>query len=1006
MSNAGTKYHVELEDPASGETLGLMLAEAGGTVDRMAQLANPYAAKIGGGDMQLSDLSDLSVYAQTDWTGGRGQELFAPDGDEDKYYDSRGLETRIKGQITLGPLPQQAAVESSGGAGADAPSYEPTSITAEVVGYPGKTINESGSSDESISTDEEAQRFYTSGGFKITTIELYLKKDSTSGNDLTVSIYSDASGVPGSSLASATIARADMGTSYAWETATLSSSYECSAGYYWIVCEISGYTSSTRMSWAKSTSNPYPYGYRCSGTAGGSWTKYTSEDFRFRIGWEKKYRAMSITAPSGGLSCTHVYLFIRKTQDTIAQNYTCYLRDDDGGSPAAASLKSATISNATLSTTLAPVKLTWASAQALSASTDYWVTIEPGATADSEYTYLEWGGDGAASYASGASKEKSGSESWAADATTDMWIRINDATVAQGGDMTVNPIRFNGNWYMAGGDVVYKWNSATPRWDRADAQASETVTSMAVFNGKLYAARGANNMRECNTSDTWSDVNWSGAIQAQIVFAYNRYLFYTLAANKNQLAYSADASTWYTGIDICPSDWGATALAGWRGENDLWVGTEIGLYRNLLQFADQVLDFRSLENADNCKALTYWAKTADLYIPILYGLYRWNGGTNVPIGPDQGTGLPAARTGKIMNMWGTVNWLFAAVDAGASNTSSLLATDGMGAWHEVARAATAGDRIRAVGYETISSPPRVWYSEGDKVQYLELPDYSDNPTDFSSIAYAAEGELITSWWGTELLQVTKDLRSVVVHAEDCATAQTLRVSYEVDRSGTWTLLGTIDDGRPIHRIDFPITACASKTIGASSTTTTINLSSGDTTDLTAGSWVRISNEIRQVESITDSDTFVLEVPLSSAAAATSGNTVYGSRPAGTEFRLKLELQTTSTTASPKLLSIAVYCQANVLDRWSINLGVEVKDGLECLDKTAYPLDPPALIAALEGWVTKKTAFTLHDIWGVDRTVKVSNASSSGIRRVTKGQNQVPARYSGLYRLTLTEVDVG
>ncbi len=80
MSGAPARYHVSFYDSASGESLGLLLTENGGAIGRVAQLASPWAAKVGSGDRTLSDLTDLSTYEQTDWSGGRGHTVTGLDG--------------------------------------------------------------------------------------------------------------------------------------------------------------------------------------------------------------------------------------------------------------------------------------------------------------------------------------------------------------------------------------------------------------------------------------------------------------------------------------------------------------------------------------------------------------------------------------------------------------------------------------------------------------------------------------------------------------------------------------------------------------------------------------------------------------------------------------------------------------------------------------------------------------------------------------------------------------
>ena len=994
MSDAGVKYHVELEDAASGETLGLMLTEDGGVLGRSAQLVNPYAAKVGSGDLQLSDLTDMSVYFQTDWRGGRGQEVWD---EEDSFYDSQGVETRIDGQVTLGPLVQSSDIEEADTT-TEPPVYEPTTQTPVVVGYPGVLRQEVASNQiGTTSTTWHAQRIKVPAGFQIESVAVEVYKWGSPTAALTLSLYSDVAGKPGSSLTSKSLAAASIATTATWTTFTFSSAYSNTADYLHIV--LSTTETSGQYFWRmQRTGNVYEDGLaHTSIDSGTAWAWVENRDFTFRVAFVKKAQERSITAPAGGISCTGATLRLRKT-GTLTQTYVLSLYADSGGSPTGSALKTANITDADVETGWTNHYEAWASAQALTAATAYHLTLDPPASADEPGVYLEWAGDGTASDTTGATKYKNGSGSWTADTTTDLWFRVNKG-LAGAGDIVTDFVRFDDGWYCAGGDVVYKYDSTTPIWARGDAQADEDVTDMIAWDAYLWVARGANNARYADTDDSWSDV--TGPKDMLHLCQYGGYLFYSDNSAPDTMYYTGDGSTWSSAVEVGPGDWGINAMAGFRG--DLMIANDVGLWRNILEYSDQLLDWTSVESGDNGRQMMVWSKVNDLFIPVGYGLYRWNFTTMVSMGPDLGAGLPAARQGKVASLVGTVNSLFAAIDGGASNTSSILAYNGMG-WHEIVRAEIAGDRIRGMGYETLSSPPRLWWGEADKIRFVELPDYSDNPAGFSGYKFASTGELTQSWWGSEMLKVIKDYRAVVVHSEDTASGQTIRVYYEVDRSGLWTLLGEINDAQAIHVLQFPVTAFDYKTTTTGCTKTTINLASGSTTtNIKAGDWVRINEEIRQISSITDNDTFVLTQALS--VEPDSGDLVYGARAAGVEIRLKFELSTTSEGSSPKLLSNALYCQANVMDRWTVNLTVSVRDEQLCLDDSIYPYNAKELMTELERWVTRETAFTLHDMYGVDRTVKVANATQSPPRLVVTGPNQSTAKYACTMRLALTEVNI-
>lgn len=842
MVNDRTKYHVMFEDPASGETLGLILDERSGAVGRVARLANPYAAKIGGGDTTLADLTDMSAYGQTDWRAGRGQDRFD---EEDRFYDNDRAETRIKDQVTLAPYVGYIGVGSP-----TAMSYRPTSIEGQAVGKGGETF----------------------------------------------------------------------------------------------------------QTWAQRWATP-------------------------------------TTPPS---TCTHVWLRLRKTAGGQSRTFTVAMYSDNSAVPGT-ELASKTLELDDLETVYQDIKFTWDTPVALTGNTYYWFVIfKPSSGPASDTHYIEWAkdiGQGGSGYTLGnPAAWNEGTEAWQGQSGFDFWFSANDDPPALKADIMVNPVRWGTDWFFAAGDTVYLYNSSGGGWwGVSDTVTDETVTDMCVAGGFLYAARGTGNLRRYNGS--WADA--PGPVSAQLLMVYSGYLYRTDPTNHNTFYYSADGSTWQT-VTVGTGET-ITAMAGFRDE--VAIATTRGLWLQAADWTYQVLDWSSQEADSNGVGMYAWARTNELFIPVSHGLYRWTGATMVACGPDMDAGLPSDRAGNIVSLCGTANWLYAVVDAGDDGYSSILVYQGRD-WHELYRSGTLGTRIRVIGYETLSSPSRLWFGEAAQTFYMELPDYSDNPYQYEGVHFHPDGELILSSWGSELMPVLKDWRYVIIQVEGCNANQYIEVYYEIDRSGLFTPLGTIDTVHTLHKIAFPTSSFAAKTTGSSCTTTTINVSSGDTTDMNGGDWVRIGGEIRQVKSITDSDTFVLALPLSSTPS--SGVTVYAASPLGSEIRLRFRLVTEDWLYTPKLLAVSCFCQANVLDRWQITLDVLVEDRLICLDGSVYPMDAAALQVALQQWIARQTSFTLHDLRGVQRTVKVANAVESTPRRSTSA----PYTYGSVMHIGLIEPEVG
>ena len=961
---ADARFHVLFADPESGEELGLLLTEAP-ALGFSRRLINPYAAKASHGAMQDQDLTEWSLLSQRDWRAGRGQERLE---DATAYFDSHNLESRIEGQLTLGPLPQDPA--------GTYPRYEPGSAKEYGLGYMGSLLQSPGATvfDSTISSAVGSYTFYAYVAFpgmtnRITAVKMRVKKTGSPNAAVRLGIHANVNGTVGAELAGVDVAAASVSTSYGWITFTLATTLAVAANtIYWV-----------RVS-SSCTVGSYEVQF---GMAGGR-----PRDV-YEVVFSKVGYAMSFQAPVAGMTCTLVQLYLKKAGHP--GTYTVSLCDDSGGGLPAGVLKTKTVDmNASLAEDFRWIEVVWSSGQALTGSATYHVTVEGPATADAKGCYVVWGGT-LTGYATGNASRKIGSEAWSARAD-DLFFRVNREVLE---NTVVGFARFSGKWYCAAGDTVYVWDGGAKTWTVSEAVTDAEVTSMEVWGGYLWVARGTeDDVRIYNGG--WNDA--TGPIKANLLKAGGGYLHRTnpTAGSRHELYYTADGTDWEGPIDVGSGDYEITAMEWYR--DMIICATAVRLWGMTADMAYPLVSWQTQEDANNGKGMLNWSKTGCMYIPLLFGLYRWNGDSMAAVGPEQGTGLPATRAGKIKALVGTCNWLFAAVDAGASGYSSILAYGGQGGWHEMQRCEQVGQVIQALGFETLDSPSRLYFGMGSETRYLLLPDYSDNPYQYTGYEFNASGELETSWIGSELLEVVKDVHELVIRGEGLTSSQVVDVFYEVDRSGQWTFLGRVTDG-PRQGLVFPSSTFVAKVTTTGCTTTTIELAAGSvTTDMAAGDWVRINGEVRQVASITDSDTFVLETALSTEPEG--GVTVYASRAAGREFRIKLVLSTDDKTLTPKVQAMFVRYQNNVLDRFIYALQVRVADGMVDLAGNPYPYSAAEVRGLLDGWVKRACQFTLYDPDGTAQTVKVVSVGEGGYQRE---QGAGALRYGSVYSINLVEV---
>jgi len=992
MSDA--RYHIRFRDDAAGEELGLLLT-ATPQLGFTRRLINPYAAKTGMGQTKDADLTEWSLVSWRDWRGGRGQEELE---DATAFYDAWNVETRIEGQVTLGPLPQNPT--------GTYPRYEPGNNTWYECGWPGPEMQTVG--DDTVPPPENQ-----SGGLDIydgykaaqvfrmrlyrawlKSVEVRVKKYAGTTAALRVSIYTTNPAVykPGILLGYKDVPAASVTTAWGWVTATFDTPILCdqpTQGWcFWIVVSSTATSETNGYNWSVGIGNLYgQFGWLRRDRNRGLWNIYADWNGTFKAHWSKVAREMSFVAPAGGMSCGVVQLYCQVTSDL--GSFYVRLYDDSGGNPNTL-LRSVTVTP----TVSGWYEATFASAQSLTEGATYHIVVEPVAERSQPVNYNQmwrWGGNSAGGYATGAAKRRLDAGGWTA-VTEDMYFRINRE------ELDGNPIafaRYKDKWYTAAGDTIYEWDSGVGLWAISDHVHTKNVTALEVWGGYLWAARGSSNIVRKFNGSNWANVI---GVYAKLLRAGGGYLHRTdgTAGNEYKLYYTVDGSTWSDAIDIGNGDHVVTGMAWYR--DMLVCATATRLWGVAADLAYPLLDWSAQEDANNGAAMVAWSRTGCLYIPLRFGLYRWNGDSMTAIGPEQGMGLPATRAGYVSAMCGTNNWLYVAVNAGATGTSSILAYSGMGGWHELQRVEKVNQAIQSLGFEVISSPSRLWFGIGKESRYLMLPDYSDNPYQWEGYEFNTHGELETSWVGSELLEVVKDLHEVVVRGEDLSSGQKVKVYYEVDRSGAWTYLGEVTGG-PRQELAFEASTFGKRTIGDDSTTATIELASGHTTEgMAAGDWIRVNGEVRQIASITDSDTFVLETALSAAPVA--DDVVYASRSAGREFRFKVLLETTDKTKTPKLKALFVRYQCNVLDRFVYQLNVRIEDGMVDLAGNPYPHTAADLRVALDAWAKRACQFLLVDPDGVEHLVKVVSVGEGGYRQE---EGALPARYASTYSMNLVEV---
>ncbi|MFA4972677.1 MAG: hypothetical protein WC683_08685 [bacterium] len=600
----------------------------------------------------------------------------------------------------------------------------------------------------------------------------------------------------------------------------------------------------------------------------------------------------------------------------------------------------------------------------------FWLVLVGGS---SSVAVFWWGGDGWSDpYALGTSMEYSVS-TWSEDVDFDFFFDLRSASNMA--DVPRCFTRMGTKFYCGAGTAVYQWDNSNKYWVAKKTDFANSVTDMVEFAGVLWVAHGDGNLWTLDGTSTWAE---KSGVTATFLLVYKGYLYRSTYSTDNLVFYTADGATWNASGWKVGNPGRLERIRGLVGyEYDVYVLTTHGLYvlgpeSRQGDLVDQIVDYSTQYDDWNGIAGAVWPRDGKLYFNVGASLLSYQEGLLDSVGPNKDAGLPSGRQGIVESTVALSNWLVASVDAGSSGTSSVLVYNGSG-WHELFRAPGVGQVARALGYDTTATPYKLWFGFGNQAGYIEFPDTTDNPYEYSSSAYASQGYLITPWIDMDLLSVDKDFQEFGVQCDMPSTC-TLTVSYQVDRyresADVWYQLysATSTDMDGVYAYTFPFESAfaTNPTVTAGSTRKTINVDALYATVLTH--WLRINDEIR-VATTAGANYLTLTRALSAAPAA--GDRVYPARPCGAEIRFKIELATTNSAYTPKLQAWWLKCMPMIKDKLAASFSSQIYDG-----QTDYPQAPEILAstraALLHSFAKRPTPIDLTDMAGDTKRVKITD----------------------------------
>jgi len=845
---------------------------------------------------------------------------------------------------------------------------------------------------------------------------------------LTLKVCADSGGSPGTVLSTKSLSNPGA---MDWESVTLTGTVTLSAATsYWILLAADAPTGddAIEIQWQCDTAGGY--GARAK-TYDGVAYYAANVDCYFTINgyspgniyFYNRYRSkqglfQKFTTGASGVTASFVRIFAQMISGGGQGNITVQIWSDSAGSPGSLigsaynTLKRPDFDANSAITQKNWLKVPLIGAASLSATTAYWIFIGSDAPFVGDTMVCDVYVDSLAGYSGGVAKTRTNTDEWStwttgATTTYDIFFTINVGS-SLGASVTANPQRFGSDWYVAAGTVIYKYVPGSNTWT-AVKTAAASVTRLAAYGGKIYAALGdSTNMLSSSDGATWADVTGTwvsstnpGNFRYTFLKAYNGFLYclkWTGGGGTYALAYT-NGTSWYN-VSVASSEVTPRGLAGFM--NEIMITSTTGLYSLSGDLVYQVSDWELEHAGDTGRNPVTWMADGQLYIPIRSGLNAFNGSRNTPAGLDLDEGLPAGEQGQVVAMAGSKSFLFAAVDAN-TDRSGIYAYNGAG-WHCLAKATASGQRIRAIGLESVTSTAgniRLWWFQEGVPYYMEMPAISDNPRDYTDMRYALTGYVTSCALGGELAQIPKDLNRVVVASENCTSAQTVGVYVDVDQANLWTLVGTVTQS-PTQTLEISPADITPLLTGSGSTAQIIQTDADTLTgELTVGMFVRVGDtDVGQIETIDSDRQFTLAAPLRNGAPA-AGVGIYGATPSGYEFRYRIVLNTTDPTKTPIVRRVSLKWQELLIDKGRFALAVRAEDQMDDRTGTRYPYGAAALRERLRNWSRRLTPSYLVEPDGGLRRVKITSYNVSGFGREEDKRSKTQ-RFRTRIDLTLDE----
>jgi len=238
----------------------------------------------------------------------------------------------------------------------------------------------------------------------------------------------------------------------------------------------------------------------------------------------------------------------------------------------------------------------------------------------------------------------------------------------------------------------------------------------------------------------------------------------------------------------------------------LWINREGMIHSISSEGAVDTINLEELSAAmDEKNGITSMEHSNYYYVKWMKaGIQRYYNLTLDSVGPDRDTGLPAERQGNVVDMLAYPGRYFAAIDAGKDGYSSVLMNNNSG-WHEIYRAPNIGERITALGFQSISGdrPDKLWIAVGNDIVRLVMPSNTLKAYYDPASEYTHESVLVSSWFSIGMVDVVKQWGSMNVMAENLTDRGVyIEADYQIDQDPVWHPMSAHYTESPTQAIKF------------------------------------------------------------------------------------------------------------------------------------------------------------------------------------------------------------